>query len=216
MAHLLWRIEGTCDTPNQVGWEQGLILHLLFQPLTVVMARRDGRTRRYLALAGCPSCRPDGCDRVCHRTLFTQLLRTTLPGVTLTPITRLVPHASETRRLAATPAQADARPLDPAFLEPWADGRLIITWSRLRATPMPVSVGALLAVSGQGPDPAQALRAQGWAPSALGALLARTAFQAPLPPQVHHSVRAGEALLQAIRDPRTLIGAPSLVAPSES
>lgn len=213
MAQLLWRIEGTCETPSRTGWAEGVTLHLLFQSLTVILVRRDGRTRRYLALAGCSQCREDGCDRVCHRTLFTQLVRTTLPGITLVPVTRLIPHANETRRFAIQPADTSARPLCADFLAPWAEGRLITTWSRLRAKPMPVTVGALLAVSATGPDPIRELRSQGWTSSIVGALAARAGLQGTAPAPVYHGARAGEDLLQWIRDPQRLFEAqtPALV-----
>lgn len=215
MTNLVWRIEGACDAPNRTGWAEGLTLHLLFQPLTVILARRGGQTRRYLALEGCARCREDGCERMCHRALFAQLVRTTLPGITLAPVTRLIPHAGETRRLAIQPAHPTAQPLDGAFLAPWPECRLITTWTRLRARPMPVSVGALLAVSVTGPDPIGALRARGWAASIVGALTARAALQDAAPSPVHHGARAGETLLDAIRDPWSVVGAPPVAAAAE-
>jgi hypothetical protein len=210
MSPLLWRVEGTSAAPQHAGWQQGLTLHLLFQPLTLIVARREGQSRYYLALNGCPSCRPDGCDRVCHRVLFEQLVHTTLPGVTLVPTPRLVSRASETRRIAATPNGANARPLGEAFLTQWTEGRLIITWSRLQAKPQPVRVGALLAVGQQGPDPRQALRAYGWSGSRTATLFHRVAFERTVPGVVPVGSRAGEALLHALRDPLSLTGAPQL------
>lgn len=203
MPQLLWRITGMPANPILDAWHQGLTLHLLFQPITLVIARRDGQTRRYLALAGCPDCRPDGCERVCHRMLFEQLVRTTLPGVTLVPTPRLVSRASEAQRLAATPRRSDARLLDAAFLEQWAEGRLVITVSRLQARPQPVRVGALIAVGGEGPNPALALQSHGWQGSRLAALLYRKEFERALPGGVPVGSRAGEALLHALRHPST-------------
>ena len=208
MTQLLWRVEGAPTALHRDGWQQGLTLHLLFQPLTLVIMRRDGHTRRYLSLTGCPSCRPDGCDRVCHRVLFEQLVRTTLPGVALTPTPRLVARATETRRIAATPDGTSARPLDEAFLAQWNEGRLIITWSRLQAKPQPVRVGALLAVGREGPHPRQALRAYGWSGGRAITLLHRRAFEQAVPGAVPVGSRAGEALLHALRDPLSLTGAP--------
>ncbi|NTU85694.1 MAG: hypothetical protein HGA45_41225 [Chloroflexales bacterium] len=207
MTTLLWRIEGASVEPNLARWQQGLTLHLLFQPLSLIVARRDGQTRHYLALRGCPQCRADGCDRVCHRMLFEQLVRTSLPGVTLIPTPRLLPRPGETRRLLATPRRTDARPLDAAFLEQWDEGRLITTWSRLQAKPQPVSVGALLAVEPEGPDPRAALRSCGWAASRVRALFSRAAFAQAMPGSVPIARRAGEPLLHALRDPQLLIGA---------
>jgi hypothetical protein len=184
----------------------GLTLHLLFQSITLVLVRRNGQTRRYLALEGCRHCRPDGCDHGCPRGLFAQLVRTSLPGVTLAPVSRLVPHPSETHRLAARPTH-QAQPLDAAFLANWETGRLICTWSRLRARPQPISVGALLAVSADGPNPARALRSAGWRRSRLATSLNRAGFVAPVPPPVRSAGQAGEALLAHIRDPQGLIGA---------
>lgn len=207
MAQLLWRIDGASIEPNLAQWQQGLTLHLLFQPLSLIVARRDGQTRHYLALRGCPQCRADGCDRVCHRMLFEQLVRTRLPGVTLIPTPRLLPRPGETRRLLATPRHADASPLDAAFLEQWDEGRLVVTWSRLQAKPQPVSVGALLAVGPGGPDPRAALRSSGWSPSQVRTLLHRGAFTQAMPGPVPVSRRAGESLLHALRDPQLLTGA---------
>lgn len=206
MPQLLWRVEGNASTPNREGWQHGLALHLLFQPLTTIAARRDGHTRHYVALSGCPQCRPDGCDRVCHRVLFEQLVRTTLPGITLVPTPRLLPRATETRRLLATPRTTDARPLDAAFLEQWDEGRVIVTWSRLQARPRPVHVGALLALGREGPEPGAALRALGWRGRAMAALLHRTAFEQPLPGPAPVSRRAGEALFHSLDEPRSLTG----------
>lgn len=206
MPQLLWRITGAPLKPNVDAWQQGLTLHLLFQPITLVVAHRNGQSRRYLALAGCPDCRPDGCERVCHRMLFEQLVRTTLHGVTLIPTPRLVPRASESLRLAATPAQSDARLLDAAFLEQWTEGRLAITVSRLQARPQPVRVGALIAVRGDGPRPASALQSYGWRGGRLAALLCRKEFERPVPAAAPVGSRAGEAILHALRDPATFVG----------
>lgn len=203
MTQLLWRITGMPANPNLDAWHQGLTLHLLFQPITLVIARRDDQIRRYLALAGCPNCRPDGCERVCHRMLFEQLVRTTLPGVTLVPTPRLVPRASESQRLAATPRRNDARLLDAAFLRQWTEGRLVITVSRLQARPQPVRVGALIAVGGEGPRPGLALRSHGWQGSRLAALLYRKEFERTLPDRVPVGSRAGAMILHALRDPST-------------
>lgn len=206
MSQLLWRVEGTSATPQLAGWQQGLILHLLFQPLTLIVARRDGHTRHYLALTGCPQCRPDGCDRVCHRALFAQLIHTTLPGVTLVPTSRLLPRPTETRRLLAMPRGVEARPLDAAFLEQWNEGRLVVTWSRLEAKPQPIRAGALLAVGQAGPDPWLAIQARGWSASRVKTLLYRSVFDQVIPTTAPISSRAGELLLHALRDPQLLTG----------
>lgn len=208
MPPLLWRIEGASATPDRDGWQQGLALHLQFQPLTIIQIRRDGLSRRYLALEGCPHCRPDGCDHSCPRALFAQLVRTTLPGIMLAPVTRIVPHTSEIRRLAARPTH-HAQPLDTAMLALWEAGRLITTWSRLRAAPQPITVGVLLAVSADGPDPARVLQAAGWRRGALATALNRAAFPAEVPPPVRMGGRAGEALGAALGDPQLLLGAAS-------
>lgn len=206
MEPVLWRVEGEPATPHLAGWQQGLTLHLLFQPLTMIVSHRDGQTRRYLALSGCPTCRPDGCNRVCHRVLFEQLVRTTLPGVRLSLVPRLVPASGETRRVMATPRGTSAQVLDAAFLEQWAEGRLIVTLSRLRARPEPVSIGVMLAVSQDGPEPGQALRGRGWVVRPLAARLHRAAFQQHMPRAVPVAGRAAEALFHAYRDPYLFTG----------
>lgn len=206
MTKLLWRVEGVSVVPQIAGWQRGLTLHLLFQSLTLIIARRDGHTRRYLALTGCAQCRPDGCDRVCHRILFEQLVRTTLSGVTLVPTSRLVPRPTETRRLLATPHGTDARPLDAAFLAQWDEGRLVTTWSRLQARAQPIRVGALLTVGQAGPNLWQAVHAHGWSANRVQTLLYRAAFAHEVPGTAPISRRAGEPLLHALRDPSVLTG----------
>jgi hypothetical protein len=206
MTQLLWRIDGEPASPDRERWQQGLTLHLLFQPVTLIIARRDGQTRHYLALAGCPSCRPEGCDRVCHRVLFEQLIRTALPGLTLTPTARLVPRTTERRRVIATPRNPRTAFLDAAFLAQWAEGRLITTWSRLKAHPRPVCVGVMLAVSQDGPAPEQMLRPLGWTSRPLATRLYQSAFERLLPGPVPIGLRADAALFQALRDPMVITG----------
>jgi hypothetical protein len=205
MPQLLWRIEGTSETPNLAAWQQGLTLHVLFQPLTTIIARRDGQARHYLVLDGCPSCRSDGCDRVCHRILFEQLVRTTLPGVTLIPVARLAPRASETHHAVAVPRAAGAQLLDAAFLAQWPEGRLITTWSRLQAKPQPITVGAQLVVGADGPPLARALHAAGWRVLALASVISSRVRQPEVPQPVRVGGRANEALFAALRDPRHLL-----------
>jgi hypothetical protein len=209
MSYFLWRLEGTSANPDMAAWQQGLTLHLLFQSLTTIIARHGGLTRHYLVLEGCPRCRADGCDRVCHRVLFEQLVRTTLPGAALVSTARLVSRSSESRQVVTVPRRANAQLLDAAFLAQWPEGRLITTWSRLRATPQPITVGALLAVGAGGPPPARALHAAGWRCLSLASIVARRALRAEIPQPVRAGVRAGEALLQAMRDPRTLFATAS-------
>jgi hypothetical protein len=206
MAHLLWRIEGESAAPNIAGWQQGLTLHLLFQAVTTIVVRRDGAIRHYLALESCPHCRPDGCDRVCPRMLFAQLVHTTLPGVGLIPAIRLAPRAAERRLVVALPRRADARLLDSAFLSQWQEGRLVTTWSRLEAKPQPIRVGALLVVSADGPDPAPALHAAGWRVDRLASLISGRSMQRAVPPPVRAQARASEALLARLREPHSLWG----------
>jgi hypothetical protein len=206
---LLWRIEGAPTKPNLDDWQEGLILHLLFQSLTLIIARREGQTRRYLVLEGCSGCRADGCERVCHRVLFEQLVRSTLPGITLVATPRLVARASESRQVLAVPHSSRAQLLDEAFLAQWPEGRLVTTWSRLRATAQPVTVGAQLAVGAQGPPPARALAAAGWRVAPLAGLRSRRAMQAGIPQAVRVGARAGEKLFAALRDPHCLTGLPA-------
>ncbi|NTU78146.1 MAG: hypothetical protein HGA45_01875 [Chloroflexales bacterium] len=207
MPQLLWRVEGEPAAPNLDRWQQGLTLHLLFQPLTTIIVRREGQTRHYLALAGCPSCRPDSCDRLCHRTLFAQLVSTTLPGVALIPVIRLTSRASERRQLIAVPHRAEARLLDAAFLSQWSEGRLVTTWSRLQAKPRPITVGAQLAVVSEGPAPASALQAAGWRGVPIASVISGRARPTDIPPPVSVGARASEALFAALRDPLCLTGA---------
>jgi len=205
MAQFLWRLDGAIEQLHRDGWQQGFTLHLLFQSLSTIIVRRDDQTRHYLALEGCPMCRPDGCDRMCHRMLFAQLIRTTLSGVVLTPAVRLPSRATETRQVLAVPQRNDAQLLDATFLAQWTEGRLVSTWSRLRATPQPITVGVRLAVSADGPDLVRALRTLGWRALPLASLLSRRAQQADVPPPAAVGARASETLFAAFRDPQHLV-----------
>ena len=213
MTTFLWRLDGAIEQPQRNAWNEGLTLHLLFQSLSTIIVRRDGKTRHYLGLQGCPSCRPDGCERMCHRMLFAQLVRTALPGVVLTPVTRLSPRATESRQLLAVPQRPDANLLDAHFLARWGEGHLVTTWSQLRAASRPISVGARLAVGTSGPDPIAALRAAGWRPLALATLLRHRRRQTDVPTSVPVGARASEALLAAFRDPSNLL--PAALVPAE-
>jgi hypothetical protein len=206
VAQQLWRVEGSSAAPNLTAWQQGLTLHLLFQPVTALIVRRGGTTRHYLALEGCAHCRADGCARTCPRMLFAQLVRTTMPGVGLTPVPRLAVRPSERRQVAAMPHSAEARLLDAAFLAQWDEGRLVTTWSRLRAKSRPISVGALLTVGDAGPEPSRALHAAGWRASIIHSLASRRARGPEVQALVPFGRRTGEALYAALRDPAALLG----------
>lgn len=210
MALWIWRVEGAGAATE--GWGRGVALHLQFQPLTIIMIRRAGEQRRYLGLAGCPHCRPDGCAQVCPRALFLQLARTTLPGLTLVPVPRLAAGPEEVRRVVAAPHGPDAQPLDAAFLGRWRAGRLVTTWARRPAAPQPITVGAMLAVSREGPDLAAALQAAGWQVNRLGSLLARVARQPAIPAPAPAGAPAGDTLVAALNDPQRLWGPPALVS----
>jgi hypothetical protein len=209
----LWRLDGAIEQPQPDAWKEGLTLHLLFQSLSTIIVRRDGQIRHYLGLQGCPSCRPDGCERMCHRMLFAQLVRTALPGVVLTPVARLSPRATETRHLLAVPQRPAAELLDATFLAQWSEGHLVTTWSQLRAASRPISVGARLAVGTSGPDPAAALRKAGWRPLALATMFRHRQRKTDVPAPVHVDARASESLLVAFRDPCSLL--PTVLAPVE-
>ena len=205
MTTFLWRLDGAIEQPQPDVWKEGLTLHLLFQSLSTIIVRRDGQTRHYLGLQGCPSCRPDGCERMCHRMLFAQLIRTTLPGVVLTPVTRLPPRVTESRHLLTVPQRPAAELLDATFLAQWSEGHMVTTWSQLRAASRPISVGARLAVGASGPDPTAALRKAGWRPLTLATLFRPRRRQTDVPTPVHMCARASEALLVAFRDPSSLL-----------
>lgn len=215
MPQLLWRIEGVSNAPNTAGWQQGLTLHLLFQTITTVIVRRDGATRHYLALEGCPHCRSDGCDRVCPRALFAQLAQTTLRGVQLIPVRQLARRGTERRRIVAVPRRVQTRLLDADFLSQWREGHLTTTWSRLQAKPQPIRVGAALVVGAGGPDPARALMAAGWRIPRLANLSGPRAAQLGPTTPVKVGARADEVLFAELRTPHRLWGAPAALASEE-
>ncbi|NJO83372.1 MAG: hypothetical protein HC828_11505 [Blastochloris sp.] len=165
--------------------------------------------RQHPALPGAhrlPACRPDGCRRHCPRVLFEHLLRVALPGVTLTPAARVVVSLEEDQHLAVVPRTTQAHLLDAAFLQQWACGRLIVTWSSLGAKAPVIQVGALLAVGAIGPEPQHALRDVGWRHDRLATLLQRRAFASEHPTHVRVHRPAGDDLIAAFGDPRSLSG----------
>ncbi|NTU79259.1 MAG: hypothetical protein HGA45_07620 [Chloroflexales bacterium] len=202
----IWRVDGAPQPSIPDGWGEGVLRHLRYQALTHVWVRRDGVTRCYLVLEGCPRCRPDGCDGVCHRALFTHLVQSTLPGVTLAPAPRLVADPGEQRLVVARPVGARAAPLTTTFLDAWPAFRCVTTWSCSTARGRPLVVGARLTVSTEGPPPTPLLREAGWLVDSVATLLSRRARQSPTITAVPARASAGPALQAALCDPRQLFG----------
>jgi hypothetical protein len=208
MTELFWKLDAVAASPAHEAWRRGFALHLRFQPITTIIARYGGITRRYLGLRGCPHCRPEGCDQLCPRTLFAQLVRSTLPGMTLAPVARLAFRASETRHVAAVPSRGEVQPLDAAFLDQWPEGRVVSTWSREQKRPQAALLGARLVVSNQGPDPTKQLREAGWR-SATRLLGGRSAPGADVRPPKTLG-RVSDQQFAVLSEPLYLFAAPQL------
>jgi hypothetical protein len=206
--HYLWRIDGLPTDLHPDRWASGVAIHLRYQPLTTVFAWRNGEHRSYLVLDGCPRCQPCGCTGICPRSLFQQLVRTSLPGITLAPVPRLVAGASEQAAVIALPTRT-AELLDVAFLDQWAAATLVTTWRHAPA----LRVGTRLSVSADGPPLAQALRAVGWQCAPLATWLAQRQRASDVPRAVEPHGLASAALRDALHDPQQCMALASHAQP---
>jgi hypothetical protein len=206
----LWRLAGESEPHHDERWAQGIVVHLRYQPLTTVLVWREQELRRYLVLDGCPRCQPAGCSGICPRSLFQQLLRTSLPGLTLTPVPRIVSGASEQQPIITVPTRT-AYPLDSTFIQQWSAAMLVTTWTQQGGNRAPIVVGARLSVQADGPPAAAALRATGWRREPLATLLVRAYPSPPVPSSVAWHAPASAALLAALHDPQQClaVGAPT-------
>jgi hypothetical protein len=197
----LWRLDGELHEPRAERWASGIAIHLRYQPLTTVLVWREKELRRYLVLDGCPRCQPAGCSGICARSLFQQLLRTSLPGLTLTPVPRIVSGAREQQPIITVPTRT-AYPLDSTFIQQWRAAMLITTWTQQGGNRSPIVVGARLSIPADGPSAAATLRATGWQRAPLATLLVRAYPSPPVPGSVAWHARASAALLATLHDPQ--------------
>jgi hypothetical protein len=197
----LWRLDGSILGMHAERWASGIAIHLRYQPLTTVLVWREPQVRRYLVLDGCPRCQPGGCTSICPRSLFQQLVRTSLPGITLAPVPHLVAGASEQAPVIALPTRT-AGLFDPAFVGQWAAATLVTTWLQGGGKRPAIRIGARLTVSAAGPPLVPALRAVGWRIDPLGTWLARRQRPLLVPRAVGHDGPVSSALHDALRDPQ--------------
>jgi hypothetical protein len=200
----LWRLDGSVQQDDD-RWRNGIAIHLRYQPLTTVLAWRNGEHRCYLVLDGCPRCRPDGCLGICARSLFQQLVRTSLPGLTLTPVPRLTPDVDAQPPVVAVPTRR-ATPIRPEILAQWSSATLVTTWAQTSGPPAPITVGARLTVSRSGPALAPVLRPIGWRVDPLATLLTRRQRPTPVPSVVGRRSPANATLSAALGAPAQLFG----------
>jgi hypothetical protein len=206
MMRYLWRLDGTVQQ-HDARWATGIAIHLRYQPLTTVLAWRQGEQRSYLVLDGCPRCRPDGCMGICPRSLFQQLVRTSLPGLTLTAVPRLTSDRDAQPPVVAVPTRR-AGVLSPAVLAAWASATLITTWAQAGGPPTRITVGARMTVSRSGPAIAQMLRTLGWRVDPLATLLARRQRPTHVLLNVGRRSSTTAALSAALGAPQQLFGLP--------
>lgn len=202
----LWRLDGVATGPDAAGWAAGVARHLRYQPLTVIWRWRGAERRVYVALDGCPRCAAAGCAQACHRVLFAQLVRATLPGVALTPVARLTPPAAGQRGVAL-PVRPSAASLVAAAQAAWPAGQLLLTWAYTPGKRPQLQVGARVQVEGRAPSLRTVLRSQGWGLAPVATLRARTDVAAPQPPPVQRRRLVPPALEAALRDPWAWMGA---------
>jgi hypothetical protein len=112
----------------------------------------------------------------CYVELLKRLLRVCFTAGTLRPVAGGL-AARPYRRVALAWPTAATRLLADLALASWPEARLLVHWE---GTHRQLRSAALLAVGADSPDPAQALRAQGWRAWALpGRLGARLANRSP-------------------------------------
>jgi hypothetical protein len=180
---MVWRLDGlTIDMPIDLErLTAGLALHLTRADLLTIVMRIGAQTRAYLALDGCGGCERGRCEIGCYADLFSRMLTHSTGGAAILHhvpgglATRVYPRA-----VVATPTRR-ARALDTTLLTPWPEARLILHWRGARRTQ---GLGALLLVGRDGPDPAEALRAQGWRPWPRLSWVVRRGAQRAIPTQI--------------------------------
>lgn len=195
MAPQLWRLEGaraaTLAEPAQL--DQGLRLHIEHTMLTSVLMQIGDEQHAYIGAAGCAGCADARCVPGCYVELLRRLLRACFDTATLRYIPGGLAQRPYQRAALAWPSAA-ARPLTDLSLAPWPEARLLVHWRGRRGQ---IRAAALLAVDADGPDPALALRAQGWRTWSLPTpLLHRYGQRAPLPaaPFLRHCPHAPSLL----------------------
>ena len=179
----LWGLEGATDaTLLQPDWlEQGVRLHIAHNELTTVLMQIGTQQQGYVGLEGCDGCGYGRCRPGCYVELLRRLLRVCFDGGALRAVAGGLARRPYQRVALAWPT-AKTAPLTDLSLAPWSEARLIVQW---RGTAEQIACAALLAVGGDGPEPAVALRRAGWRawtlPKALGTKLANSPFPPRLP-----------------------------------
>lgn len=212
----IWRITGTLVGAPHPQWAAGVERHLGAQALTLRILHRAGAQRSYLLLDGCPQCGADGCTEGCHRSLCAHLVRTTLPGLQLTPVARLVADPTARRWVVARPSGVDAQPVVAALAATWPSWSLSLTWSHRRGPSGGLRVGLALAVPATGPAPVALLRTLGWASAPLVSQWWRWRGAHTEAASVPIAGPAGPALRALLADPVRLWGLEPAQAAPES
>jgi len=194
---VLWRLEhatAECVTrPDRLA--DGLRLHAQHAPLLTTLIQVGAHQRAFVATRGCRGCAEDRCEAGCYGELLRRLIAATVPGSSLAASSGLAARPYR-RAVLAWPA-ARARYLPASALAGWEEARLTLHWSA--AARGGVAVAGVLAVSADGPDPAQVLASFGWlAPQVPAPLIGRVAAPpVPRPIPVRRPWRGAPALLFA-------------------
>jgi hypothetical protein len=179
MTDMLWCLEGaSAATLGQLTrLEHGLRLHIEHTALTTTLMQIGSQQQAYISAAGCEGCAYKRCVPGCYVELLRRLLRACFDACTL----RYVPGGLAKRpyqRAAIAWPTPKAEPLVDMPLALWPEARLTIQWRGRRRQ---IAAAALLAVGAEGPDPAPALRTEGWQTCTLPkALLPAFVQSAPL------------------------------------
>ncbi|HEX5690350.1 MAG TPA: hypothetical protein VFX76_10135 [Roseiflexaceae bacterium] len=179
----LWRLEDVSDATlaQPLRLEQGLRLHLQHTELTTVLMQIGAQQQAYIGLSGCQGCVHGRCLPGCYVELMRRLLRACFDGGALHAVAGGLARRPYRRVALAWPTVRSA-PLTEFSLAAWPEAHLIVQW---RGAYVQTRCVALLAVGGNGPEPAAALRRAEWRawalPKALAIRLAASAFPLWLP-----------------------------------
>ena len=164
-APRLWNVQdATPDTfANAGAFAAALRQHLQYTPagLISVLLQIGAEQSAYVLAAGCAGCALDSCVPGCRVDLLERVIGVGYAESHLRLVTRGLLPRPYTRVVLAWPTTT-ARPLEAGLLHPWREARLTLHWRHRRRPRAVLTLGAVLAVGQDGPDPVPYLRTLRW------------------------------------------------------
>lgn len=207
-ARQLWRLSSTSAQapPEMAALSAGLQLHVRNSGLDCIVVQIGAVQQRYVALKLCNGCARGRCEPGCEVELLRRLLAQHASGLQLERVAGGLAARPYCRVVLALP-RANAV-LSSELLRPWPEARLIVRWRPGRR--QHIQASAVLVVGGDGPDPGQIVRSQGWLPWPIPRALGLRWASAPVPPALPFGrpLRASPALLLPTTTPPATVLAP--------